>query len=111
MSGALGGLGDQKRKDRARPAPVRHYHVIETAVGDRYGYRDDLFGSRRHATEVARTRAQWLATVAAGGRVETLLGPAGRYLVTTGRPSDAGRLIAVEECDDPDCVDRDHGAG
>jgi hypothetical protein len=29
----------------------------------------------------------------------------GRYLITTGRPHDAGRMIAVEECDDADCLE------
>ena len=81
-----------------------HYHVIENTVGNPQGYRDDLFRSRRRALEVARSRAHWLATVA-GGRVESLLGPPGRYLITTGRPSDAGHMIAVEECDDDACLD------
>ncbi|MBJ7598635.1 hypothetical protein [Candidatus Nephthysia bennettiae] len=81
-----------------------HYHVIENAVGNPHGYRDDLFRSRRRAVEAARTRAHWLAAVA-GCRVETLLGPVGRYLVTTGRSHDAGRMIAVEDCDDPACLE------
>jgi len=40
-----------------------------------------------------------------GSRVESLLGPVGRYLITTGRPHDPGRMIAVEECDDAECLE------
>jgi hypothetical protein len=81
----------------------RHYHLIENAVGDPHGYRDDVFLSHRRALQVARNRAHWLGAVA-GCRVESLLGPAGRYLITTGRPHDAGRMIAIEECDDDQCL-------
>ena len=88
---------------------LRHYHVIENTVGNPQGYRDDLFRSRRRALEVARSRAHWLATVAGCG-VESLRGPAGRYLITTGRPSDAGHMIAVEECDDDACLDIGYGS-
>jgi hypothetical protein len=63
-----------------------------------------LFRGRRQAVEAAKSRAHWLAAVAGCG-VVTLFGPAGRYLVTTGRPHDAGRMIAVEDCDDPDCLE------
>jgi hypothetical protein len=84
-----------------------HYHVIENSVGGPHGYRDDLFRSHRCALEAAKTRAQWLAA-AADCRAETLLGPAGRYLVTTGRPHDAGRMIAVEKCDDEECLEVDY---
>jgi hypothetical protein len=45
-----------------------------------------------------------LAAVA-GGRVEPLLGPPGRYLVTSGRPRDAGRMILVDECEDAECLE------
>jgi hypothetical protein len=86
-----------------------HYHVIENTVGDPHGYRDDLFRSRRRAVEAARTRAHWIAAVA-GCRVETLLGPVGRYLVTTGRTHEIGRLIAVEECDDAECLEVGYGS-
>jgi hypothetical protein len=78
--------------------------LIENAVGNPRGYRDDLFRSRRSAVGAAKTRAQWLAGLA-GGHVEVLMGPSGRYLVTTGRPPDAGLLIVVEECDDAACLD------
>jgi hypothetical protein len=84
--------------------PVPHFHVIESAVGDPQGYRDDLFRTRRRALELARSRAHWLAAIA-GCRVETLLGPPGRYLVTTGRPHDTGRMISVEQCDDAGCLE------
>jgi hypothetical protein len=81
-----------------------HYHVVQTAVGDPTDYRDDLFRTRRRALDAARSRAHWIAALA-GCRVEALFGPPGRYLVTTGSPHDAGRLIAVENCDDPDCLE------
>jgi hypothetical protein len=81
---------------------MRHYHVIENAVGEPHGYRDDVFRNRRRALIAAKERAEWLAAVA-GLRVESLVGT-GRYFITTGRPSDAGRLIAVEDCDEADCL-------
>jgi hypothetical protein len=81
-----------------------HYHVIENTVGDPLGYRDDVFRSRRRALDVAKSRAEWVATMV-GGHVETLSRPAGRYLVITGRPRDAGRLFSVEECEDAECLD------
>jgi hypothetical protein len=67
---------------------MRHYHVIENAVGEPHGYRDDVFRNRRRALIAAKERAEWLAAVA-GLRVESLVGT-GRYFITTGRPSDAG---------------------
>jgi len=79
---------------------MRHYHVIENAVGEHEGYRDEMFRSRRRALTAAKTRAEWLSAVA-GLRVESLVGM-GRYFITTGRPGDAGRLISVEDCDEAD---------
>jgi hypothetical protein len=70
---------------------TRHYHVIENAVGEAHGYRDEVFPSRRRALMAAKERAGWLAAVA-GLRVESLVGT-GRYFITTGRPGDAGRLM------------------
>jgi hypothetical protein len=81
---------------------MRHYHVIENAVGEPQGYRDAVFRSHRRALIAAKTRADWLAAVA-GHRVESLVGT-GRYFITTGRPGDAGRLIAVEDCDEAECL-------
>jgi hypothetical protein len=75
--------------------------VIESAIGDPQSYRDEPFRSRRRALEVARDRANWLNTVA-GSRVDSL-GAGERYLITTGRPHDAGRMIVVEGCYDPQC--------
>jgi hypothetical protein len=94
--------GGHRQVNSARQS--RHYHLTENSVGDPPGYRDDLYSNRRLALEAARARAEWLAAVA-GGRVETLLGPAGRYLVTSGRPRDAGRMILVDECDDAECLE------
>jgi hypothetical protein len=95
---------ETRERAPGKPMPLRHYHVIENAVGDPNGYRDDLFHSRRHAVEAAKMRAHRLAAMA-GSRVEPLMGPPGRYLVTTGEAHDAGRMMAVEPCDDPDCLE------
>jgi hypothetical protein len=81
---------------------MRHYHVIENAVGEPHGYRDEVFRSRRRALAAAKERAHWLAAVA-GLRVESLVGT-GRYFMTTGRAGDAGRLIAMEDCDEAECL-------
>jgi hypothetical protein len=86
----------------AEGRPMRHYHVIENAVGEPHSYRDDVFRSRRRAFGAARERAQWLEAVA-GLRVDPLVG-AGRYFITTGRYRDAGRLIAVEACEEAGCL-------
>jgi hypothetical protein len=94
--------GGHRQATSARQS--RHYHLTENSVGDAPGYRDDLYTNRRLALEAARARAEWLAAIA-GSRVETLLGPAGRYLVTSGRPRDAGRMILVDECDDAECLE------
>jgi hypothetical protein len=67
------------------------------------------FSNRRRALQEAKMRAEWLASVR-GCRVERLLGPAGRYLVTTGRPHDAGRMIGVEECNDPLCLELEYNS-
>jgi hypothetical protein len=34
----------------------------------------------------------------------------GRFLISTGRPSDPGRTIEVEECDDPACIQTARGS-
>lgn len=91
-------------RGNGRLCGAKHYHVIEHSVGNPLSYRDDLFLSRCRAIQVARARAEWLAYVVGCG-VETLVGPHGRYLVTTG-PYDAGRMIAVEDCDDEECMDQ-----
>jgi hypothetical protein len=39
----------------------------------------------------------------AGCRVDSLGGAGARYLITTCRPHDAGRMIVVEECYDRQC--------
>ncbi|PZR87510.1 MAG: hypothetical protein DLM67_21915 [Candidatus Nephthysia bennettiae] len=65
--------------------------------------RDELFRSRREALNSTRARAEWLRTVV-GLKVEPL-GAAGRYLITSGRRTDAGRMIEIEECDEPLCLE------
>jgi hypothetical protein len=91
----------------ARPRSTRHYHVIENTIGKPLGYRDDVFPSRRRAEAQARSRAQWMAAMA-GLDVEALTG-SGRYLVTTRRSQDPGRLIEVEACDDRECFEVAYG--
>jgi hypothetical protein len=88
---------------RTSPRSTRHYHVIENTIGKPLGYRDDVFPSRRLAEAQARTRAEWMAAMA-GLSVEALTG-SGRYLITTHRPQDPGRLIEVEACDDRECME------
>jgi hypothetical protein len=82
---------------------ARHYHLSDTTIGGPSGYRDDVFATRREALMAARERAQWLAALT-GLRVQPLADP-GRYLLTSGRVHDAGRIIELEECDDPDCLE------
>ncbi len=77
--------------------------MIEQSVGNPLSHQDDLFLSRRRAIQAAKERAEWLAHLGAC-RLESLLGPPGRYLVTAG-PHDAGHMIVVEDCDDVGCVD------
>ena len=85
----------------------RHYHLVENRIGDPLSYRDDVFTTRRRASDEARTRVQWLA--AAGFHVEAVTGSRRRYLVTRRRTGDPGCLIQVEACEDPGCLERDHG--
>jgi hypothetical protein len=102
--GLQGWRSDDERIGLARGSKrVCHYHLIDSAVGDPRGFRDELFRSRRRALAAARARADWLNLVV-GLRVEPL-GGAGRYLITSGRPSDAGRTIEIEECDEPLCLE------
>jgi hypothetical protein len=82
---------------------VRHYHLTDTTIGAISGYRDDIFASRRQALVAARERAEWIAALT-GWRVQPLADP-GRYLLTTGRPNEAGRIIELEECEDPECLE------
>lgn len=82
---------------------VGHYHLVDSAVGDPRSFRDELFRSRRRALAAARARADWLNLVV-GLRVEPL-GGSGRYLITSGHAGDAGRMIEIEECDEPLCLE------
>lgn len=84
---------------------MRHYHIIENAVGEPQGYRDEVFCNRRRALMAAKERAEWLSAVGSL-RVESLVG-SGRYFITSGRPGDPGRLIAVEDCDEAECLAAD----
>lgn len=46
----------------------------------------------------------WLAALA-GLRIVPLAGT-GRYLLTTGRRGDPGRIIEIEECGETECLER-----
>lgn len=87
---------------------TRHYHLTDTTIGGPAGYRDDVFPRRRQALAAARERAQWLGALM-GLKVQALADP-GRYLLTTGRPHDPGRIIELEECDDRECLELEYGS-
>jgi hypothetical protein len=105
-AGLFGGVlrvMESARSVRPLRLRARHYHLSDTTIGGHSGYRDDVFPTRRAALAAARERAQWLAALT-GLKVQALDEP-GRYLLTTGRAYDAGRIIELEDCDDPDCLD------
>jgi hypothetical protein len=105
-AGLFGGVlrvMESARSVRPLRLRARHYHLSDTTIGGHSGYRDDVFPTRRAALAAARERAQWLAALT-GLKVQALDDP-GRYLLTTGRAHDAGRIIELEDCDDPDCLD------
>jgi hypothetical protein len=104
--GLFGGVLRVMESARAvRPVRLRarHYHLSDTTIGGHSGYRDDVFPTRREAMAAARERAQWVAALT-GLKVQALDDP-GRYLLTTGRAHDAGRIIELEDCEDPECLD------
>ena len=82
---------------------VRHYHVIDNQAGNSAGYRDDVFSSRSKAVATARARAEWSAATSSL-RIVPLAGT-GRFFISTGYPSDPGRTIEVEECNDAACME------
>jgi hypothetical protein len=87
---------------------TRHYHLTDTTIGGPAGYRDDVFPRRRQALAAARERAEWLGALM-GLKVQPLVDP-GRYLLTTGRAHDPGRIIELEECDDQECLELEYGS-
>jgi hypothetical protein len=104
--GLFGGVLRVMESARAvRPLRLRtrHYHLSDTTIGGHSGYRDDVFTTRREAMAAARERAQWIAALT-GLEVQALDDP-GRFLLTSGRAYDAGRIIELEDCDDPECLD------
>jgi hypothetical protein len=82
----------------------RHYHLIDSELGNPNAYRDEVFPTRSQAVSVARDRVDWLAALA-GLRIVPLAGT-GRYLLTTGRRGDPGRIIEIEECGETECLER-----
>lgn len=104
--GLFGGVLRVMESARAvRPLRLRtrHYHLSDNTIGGHSSYRDDVFPTRREAMAAARERAQWVAALT-GLKVQALDDP-GRFLLTTGRAHDAGRIIELEDCDDPECLD------
>jgi hypothetical protein len=92
----------------ARRSFTRHYHLIDSELGNPNAYRDEIFPTRSQACSVAKDRVDWLAALV-GLRIVPLAGT-GRYLLTTGHRQDAGRIIEVEECGEAECLERKHGS-
>ena len=86
---------------------VRHYHLIDYAVGEHLSYREEVFLRRREAEQAARERAEWLAALK-GLQVSAVMGTT-RYLITSGHPGDAGRTIEIEECETAECLEVSYG--
>jgi hypothetical protein len=86
---------------------LRHYHLIDYAVGEPLSYREDVFLRRREAERAARERAEWLAALK-GLQVSAVMGTT-RYLITSGHPGDAGRTIEIEECETAECLEVSYG--
>lgn len=84
-----------------------HYHLVDSTAGGPAGYPDELFEKQREATRAAHQRAVWLAALL-GWQVHPISGEAG-YLISSGRAHEAGRMIEVQECDDPGCLEAAYG--
>ena len=76
-------------------------------MGGQAGYRDETFGTWGEARVAARERATWLASLS-GWRVHPVSGRAG-FLISSGRAHEAGRMIEVLDCDDPECLEMAYG--
>jgi hypothetical protein len=90
----------------ARPDSV-HYHLVDSTRGSQLGYHEEIFGVKSEAVAAARDRAVWLAGLS-GWRMHSVTGRAG-FLISSGRAQDAGRMIEVQECDDPACLEAAYG--
>jgi hypothetical protein len=85
-----------------------HYHLVDSTAGSRPGYAEEIFENRMEADIAAFDRAAWLAGVF-GWRVHHIAGEAG-FLISSGRADEAGRMIGVQECDDPGCLEVAYGS-
>lgn len=84
-----------------------HYHLVDSSAGGHTRYREEIFETWTEARVAARERAVWLAGLS-GWRVHPVAGKDG-FLITSGRPYEAGRMIEVQDCDDPECLKRAYG--
>ena len=87
---------------------TRHYHLIDSELGNPNAYRDEIFPTRSRARSVAKDRVDWLAALV--GLTIVPLAGTGRYLLTTGRRQDPGRIIEVEGCGEAECLEREFGS-
>ena len=85
------------RSTRPLRLRARHFHLSSTTAGGTVCDRDEAFSTRTEAVAAAREHAEWLAATT-GLRLQPLTKPE-CFLLTSGRPNDAGRIIEVEECD------------
>jgi hypothetical protein len=95
----------------SQPPPTRaetvHYHLVDSTRAGQVGYHEEIFGSSGEALAAARDRAVWLADLS-GWRVHSVTSRDG-FLITSGRAHEAGRMIEVQECDDPECLEAAYG--
>ncbi|PZR94799.1 MAG: hypothetical protein DLM67_12110 [Candidatus Nephthysia bennettiae] len=80
---------------------------MDSTRGSQIGYHEEIFGSSSEARVAARDRAVWLAGLS-GWRVHTVSSGDG-FLITSGRAHEAGRMIEVQECDHPACLEAAYG--
>lgn len=85
-----------------------HYHLVDSAAGNQPEYAEEIFESPVEAGVAARERAVWLAELA-GWQVHSITSGLG-FLISSGRAHEAGRMIEVQECDDPGCLEATYGS-
>jgi hypothetical protein len=76
-------------------------------MGGQSGFREEIFGRFSEASVAAQERAVWLAGLY-GWRVHPVTGRTG-FLISSGRADEAGRMIEVQDCDDPQCLETAYG--
>ena len=85
------------RSTRPLRLRARHFHLTSTTAGGSFCDRDEIFATWQEAVAAARERAEGLAATT-GLRLLALTDPE-CFLLTSGRPNEAGRMIEVEECE------------